>query len=116
MLVLFFTIIFIAELIVAGWIVSHIISFNKTICETNQKVLELQPQIITEIRKARITLCKLLKDLDCFVTFVAEKQDNCKLALKQNLLSSVAAFILKIPMKKIITVINVITAIKKFIK
>ena len=51
MLTLFFTIIFLAEIIVAGWVISWIIKLDKKVCETNKKMLEFQPKMREQIKQ-----------------------------------------------------------------
>jgi len=116
MLVLFFTIIFIAELIVTTWLISLIINLDKTVCELNQKVLTIQPEIKDNIQITKNIISQILSGLDCFTKFISTKREDCKNALKQNLLSTIAGFILRIPVKKIIALINIVLTIKKFIK
>ena len=116
MLVLFFTIIFIAELIIAGWLVSGITSLNKKVCATNQEVIEFQPQIKTCLKNAKEEIKKVSRSLECFTDFVAKKQTDCKESFKKNLPSKIILSILKIPAKRLITIIELVLAIKKFLK
>ena len=73
MLTLFFTIIFLAEIIVAGWVISWIIKLDKKVCETNKKMLEFQPKMREQIKKLTCTLELASSCLDYFVTFIAER-------------------------------------------
>lgn len=116
MLVLFFTIIFIAELIIAGWLVSCIVSVDKKVCALNQEVLTIKPQIKDHISKLRATINKVLGGLNCFVDYVAKKSSDCKESFKKGLITKIVLFILKIPARRIVTIIEMAMSLKKFLK
>lgn len=116
MLTIFFTIIFIAELIVASRIISFIADADKAVCTINQKVLEFQPVMQTNIRKAKSVISLILSSLDYFVTFIAEKKDDCTNALKKNILTSVLFLVLKIPGKRIFTIVDILLTLKNLVK
>lgn len=116
MLTLFFTIIFLAEIIVAGWIISWLIKFDKKICQTNQKVLDFQPKLKTQIKNITCNLELASSCLDYFVTFIAEKKDNCVNSLKKNIIITILFMILKIPFKQIATTVNILFLIKKLLR
>jgi hypothetical protein len=116
MLILFFTIVFIAELIILEKIISQILKFKKHIYNLNHQIDEFKPQIKSNIKNLRICIAKVLNILNCFVSFVINKRTNCSENIKKNLIVKILAFILKIPFKRIWTIINTILAIRKIIK
>lgn len=116
MLVLFFTIIFIAELIIAGWIIGGIASLTQKVCALNQEVIDFQPQIKTCLKNLRAETNKVLSGLECFTNFAAKKKDNCKESFKKNLTTKIILSILKIYAKKLVTLIEIAFAIKKLLK
>ncbi|MCM1339113.1 MAG: hypothetical protein NC191_05535 [Muribaculaceae bacterium] len=116
MLVLFFTIIFIAELIIAGWLIGHITAFDKKICALNNQVVKIQPQIKSEFAKIREPITKALAALDKFVEFMADQGVNCKEQLKKCILSKILTAILKIPFKQISAILDIALTIKKLLK
>ena len=116
MLVLFFTIIFIAEIIIATWLISHIKAFDQNICTLNEKVLGFQPQIKSCFTKIRAEVAKVLLALDKFVEFMASQGINCKEQLKKCILSKILMAILKIPVKEIATILDIVMFIKKLLK
>ena len=97
MLTLFFTIIFLAEIIVAGWVISWIIKLDKKVCETNKKMLEFQPKMREQIKK-----------LTCTLELVN--------SLKKNIITTILFMILKIPFKQIATGVEILLLIKKILR
>ena len=116
MLVLFFTIIFIAELIIAGWLIGGIASLNKKVCALNQEVIDFQPQIKTCLENLRAKTNKVLSGLECVTDFVSKKKDFCKESFKKNLTTNIILSVLKIYAKRLVTLIEVAFAIKKLLK
>ncbi len=113
MLTLFFTIIFIAELIVAGWIISGIIKLDKIVLSKNQEVLNFQPILKDQLQKTKSIIDIAGLSLDYFVTFIAEQKENCVILIKKNIIASILFLILKIPGKQIFTIVDLIFAVKK---
>lgn len=116
MLTLFFTIIFLAELIVANWIIFNIIKLDKHVKEINIQITEYQPILRRSIQKVNGKLTKSLNSLNCFVTFIADKKQECKELCSKNILSSLLCIILKLPFKQILSALEVILAIKKIFR
>jgi hypothetical protein len=116
MLILFFTIIFIAELIVLEKIISSISKFQKQIVDCNSQVKECRTKIKSSIGIFRTFTQNILSKLNCFVTFVVEKRINCSENIQKNILIKLLAFILRLRMKRIWTVINIFFSIRKFLK
>ena len=63
MLILFFTIIFLAELIIASWIITQITKARRFVCEVNQQVTDIQPLIKENIDIAH-EKCELTQILE----------------------------------------------------
>lgn len=116
MLTLFFTIIFLAEIIVAGWVISWIVKLDKKVCETNKKMLEFQPKMREQIKKLTCTLELASSCLDYFVTFIAERKTTCVNSLKKNIITTILFMILKIPFKQIATGVEILLLIKKILR
>ncbi len=116
MLVLFFTIIFIAELIIAGWIIGGIASIDKNVCALNQEVIDFQPQIKSSLKSLQTAANKVFTVFDCFTDFVTQKKDYCKETFKKNLTTQIILSVLKIYAKRLVTFIEIAFAIKKLLK
>ena len=116
MLTLFFTLTFLAELIVANWIITKIIKFNNQVKEINVRVIEYQPLLKRSIQKTHGKITKSLNSLNCFVQFVADKKHECKELCSKNIITSIVCLIVKLPYKQIFSALEVILAIKKIIK
>lgn len=116
MLTLFFTITFLAELIVAHWIISKITRFNKRINTVNEQMLKYQPILRRNIQKIHNKLTKSLDSLNCFVKFIADKKHECKELCSKNIITSIVCLIAKLPYKQIFSALEVILAIKKILR
>jgi hypothetical protein len=115
MLVLFFTIIFLAELIVAGWLIAQITKARKFVCEVNEQVTTVQPLIKENIEKAHEILSKTLVSLEAFMKFLAEKQGEFGTLFNRNIFSTAVAIVLKLPFKEILSLLEVIIKVKKIL-
>lgn len=116
MLVLFFTVIFLAELIVAGWIISKINDARAFVGEINQQVLEFQPTVKTNIDKAHELLSKTLDTLNLFTKFLSEKRGVLGSLVNRNIFSTVIAVALKLPFKDILALLEVAIKLRKLLK
>ncbi len=116
MLVIFFTIVFLAELIIASWIIGKINNARKLVAEYNQQVTNLQPVIKSGIISTRENITKTLNSLNSFVRFLAEKKCQCTGLIERNILSTFLAFITKLPYKQILSILEILLTLKKFLK
>lgn len=116
MLEIFFTIIFLAELIVAGWLIAQISKARKLVCEVNQQVLDIQPLIKTNIEKAHDMLSKTLASLEAFMRFLAEKKGQFGTLMNRNIFSTAVAVVLKLPFKEILSLLEVVIKVKKILR
>lgn len=116
MLTLLFTIVFIAELIIASWIISKIQKLNRVVCEANTKVLEAQVELKTQITETRLGITKALTALKKFTNFVDDTKDEYSNLVEKNIFSTVLSIILKLPYKKIMSALEVGLMIKKLLK
>ena len=105
-----------AEIIVAGWVISWIIKLDKKVCAANQKVLEFQPKLKEQIKKLTCMLELASSCLDYFVTFIAERKATCVNSLKKNLITTILFMILKIPFKQIATGVEILLLVKKVLR
>lgn len=115
MLVLFFTIIFIAELIIIGQIIALIQKARQNVCQINQTVLEIKPEIERNICDIRIAVNTILLRITGVHGFIDKRKEDYKKIFSANLLTKIASFILANDWKKILFALDVILTIKKFI-
>lgn len=115
MLVLFFTIIFIAELIMAGQIIALIQKARQSVCQINQTVIDVKPEIERNICDIRIAINTVLLRLNGVHGFIDKRKEDYKKIFSANFLTKVTSFILSNDWKKILMAIDVILTIKKFI-
>lgn len=110
-----FTIIFIAELIIAGWIISAILKADKCVCEVNQKVLDFQPVLKKQINQFQITVNTV-----CWVLIISQllllgKRRMCKCLFKEYYYNS-ALSVLSTGGKRVFAFADLIISLVKFIK
>lgn len=116
MLHLFFTITFIAEIIVTVWVVSKLKKWDRAVLEMNNQVLDYQPVLLDKLTKIKTNVNKSMVALKSLVTFIGETKGECKKLFSKNFLSALGCLILKIPFKQILTILDVIFMLKKFLK
>lgn len=116
MLTIFFTIIFIAELIIAFWVISLIQKCNRLVCEANKKVTNCRVVIKRKICDIRISINSALLAMNNFSEFVNKKKDDLNDILSKNLFTTVLLMILNPGGKKIFALINFFLSVKKFIQ
>lgn len=116
MLTIFFTIIFIAELIIAGWIISAILKVDKCVCEVNQKVLDVQPVLKKQINQFQITVNTVLLGVDYFAAFVTRKKEECVSVCSRNIITTVLYLFLSTGGKRVFAFADLIISLVKFIK
>ncbi|MBQ8460150.1 hypothetical protein IJ541_08635 [bacterium] len=116
MLELFFTIVFIAELIIAGWLISHLRKWDKKVCDLNLKVLEVKPKICKILTKFKNSVEYITKGYNKAVTFVANQKSNILNAIIKNIVVLLLIFLLKIPGKKAIAFFDVVSMLIKIFK
>lgn len=116
MFTLFFIIIFLAELIIAGWIISKIRKANEIVLEYNKKITAIQPVIKDTLQKTREIITLINSKLTCFCASAADKKESCKNLFKNKNLTEIAMWIMKIPFKQIITMLEIILTIRKIIR
>lgn len=116
MLVVFFTIVFIAEIIVTCWFVSKIKKLRNKVAGINLAVNQISPEIISGITQTRAVAETISTKLGITVNFVEEKKCDCVDALKKGLLTTLMFNITKLPGKKIFTMIDLFLTIRKIVK
>ncbi len=116
MLTLFFTIIFLAELIVASWIISKIKKANAVVCDYNKKLTEFQPMLKDNLQKIHEIINNIHSKLNCLTSSVSNRVENCKNLFKSKALTDLAMWVLNIPYKKILTIVEIILTIRKLTK
>lgn len=113
---IFFTIIFIAELIIASWLISLMNKCTKwantqnAYITSNQKILQEQIQKIYTITKTIHT------NLDSFSNTIEKKREDIIQIFSKNTLTTIGYILLNTNIKSVITFIDLILTIKKFLK
>ncbi len=116
MLVVFFTIIFIAELIIAIELICLIQKARKSVYELSQAVTDNRSIIASRITDIRTAFGSILKKLKDFGLFVDRKKEDYKKFLSPALLTTIANFILTNDWKKIFMAVDIIFTLKRLLK
>lgn len=116
MYIVFFTIVFIAELIILAQIISSINNARRIICETNKKVSDYQFFIREKCYKSRLFINKILIALDGISDKVTEKQNSIKKLFSWEIIPIILTIISKIGPSNIVNAINTFITIKGFLK
>ena len=116
MLVIFFTIIFIAELIIAIELICLIQKARKSVCAISQTVTDNRSIIAGQITDIRSAFSSILKKLKEFGLFVDRKKEDYKKFFTPAILTTIANFVLTNDWKKIFMAVDIIFSIKKLLK
>ncbi|MBD5402111.1 hypothetical protein HDR58_04855 [bacterium] len=116
MLILFFTIIFIAELIIVSWIISKLNKFNTVICKTNEEITAIRPVIKDEIEKVRTDIYAVNKKMGEFSNFLDVRKNDYLNMFKPQIWSTIGKLILNADWKKFLIIIDIFLGIKKFLR
>lgn len=115
MFVLFFIIVFIAELIVAFNIIQIIKNANAKICAANEQILSINPQIKKGFTSARIEINKVLLSITQFQIKLKKKKEEYKIVLLKNILTGICFLLLNYNAKRALTTVELVLSLKDFI-
>jgi len=116
MLILFFTIIFLAELIVAGWIISKIRLADNMVCTFNTQLTGVQPRLKENLIKTKEAVTILHAKFDCIIKSISDKKNHCENLIKNKALVHLGLWFVKLPYKRLISIIEMFFTIGKFLK
>ena len=115
MFVLFFVIVFIAELIVASKIVQIIKKADAKICTVNEQILSARPQIKKGITSVRIEINKILLSITQIQIKLKKKKEEYKIVLLKNVLTWICFLLLNYNVKRALTTVELVLSLKDFI-
>lgn len=115
MFVLFFVIVFIAELIVASKIVQIIKNADAKVCTVNEQILCAKPQIKKEITSIRIEINKILLSITQIQIKLKKKKEEYKIVLLKNILTGICFLLLNYNAKRALTTVELILSLKDFV-
>lgn len=116
MLTIFFTIIFISELVITVWIISLIRKFNKEICITNQKVLDIKPELETQLQQVKLAVNTVLQKINSTSEGILEKEHTITNFLANEFVIGTLFFLLKSNGKGLLAIISLLSPLKKLLK
>ena len=116
MLVVFFTIVFIAEIIVTVWIISAIKKLDTKVLKANLAINQISPEIISAVSLMRASVEIISTKFGATVDFIEEKKCSCFTTLQKGILTTLLFHFTKIPGKKLFTIIDTLLTIRKIVK
>ena len=117
MLIIFFTIVFIAELIVIAKILSLLKRANDSICEINSQVIEVKPIIKKGLSDAKKGVSGMTSGVDGFSTFVKKKKKDIIIFAIKGTVAIILIFALKkFPNKRCLKFVDNLISIGNFLK
>ena len=117
MLILFFTIVFIAELIVAGKVISILKQVSVSVNEISNQLDEVKPTITQGVVAAKNGVAVVTKGVNGISSFVESKQKEVFKCLVKGIVALVLlVFLRKLPHKKVLSVVDVLFAIGNLLK
>lgn len=116
MFIVFFTIVFIAELIILAQLICIINNARRVVCNANKKVLDYQFIIREKCYKARLYINKLLLALEGVSEKVTKKQKLLNKLFSWEIIPILITIISQIGFNNIVNTINTFITIKGFLK
>ena len=116
MFVLFFVIVFIAELIVASKLIQIIRNLDEKVCAVNEQITLANPQIKKGFLTTRLEINKILLSLTQIQIKLKKKQEKYKLVLLKNILTGICFLLLNYNAKRAMTAVELALSLKDFIK
>lgn len=108
---LYIAIVFIAELIITGTIVFHIIKLNKKVTELNNSVIKQMPIIKTAMKEVASSVDKTAKTVAEGIGFIKRKQCEFPVKVIQHILASLVFLFGHGRYKKAAAILELISAI-----
>ena len=115
MFVLFFVIVFIAELIVASKIIQIIKKADAKVCTVNEQILSARPQIKKGITSVRIEINKIHLSITQIQIKLKKKKEEYKIVLLKNILTGICFLLLNYNAKRALTTVELALSLKDFI-
>lgn len=116
MLTIFFTIIFIAEIIITIYLIMLIRKINKKVCKANKQILALRLQIEEQLYKLELSINQIHLHLTHFNNFIDTKKEQCTSFLSNNAIIGILFLFLNTSGKKFLALVDLFVAFNKFIK
>lgn len=116
MMTLFFTIIFIAELIITFWIISGITTGIKWAKALNQNILEYRMVIINDLIEIKDKLKTANSNIGTFSGMVEKKRTDIVQIFSKDIITKLCFFLLNTNIKSVLTFIDIILSVRKFLK
>lgn len=116
MLSFFIAIVLIAEIIITCQIVSFILKIDSKVCELNEKITAITPQIERGFLNIRIALNRILLAFNKFEQKLYSQKEKFKFTLLKNLVTIALFLILNVNAKKVLSVLDLAFETNRLIK
>ena len=117
MLTVFFVIVFIAELIVAGKVISVIKDTSSKICDINRQVTEVKSAVKQSLKSVGKGVKSAAKGVGFMTKFLEKKRRTAIISLAKAVLGIVIFLLIrKYPHKRILSVVDVVYSLDNLLK
>ena len=116
MFTIFFTIIFIAELIVAGWLISLILRLDKAVCSLNEKITDSRTLVKKSLLQFSLLVNNALVAVAKLKVKLEEKKKNYTLAIVRSLVVCVLFFALDKEAKQAVSMVDTVISLVKILR
>lgn len=113
---IFFTIIFIAELIIAFWLISLMNKCKKWVIKQNSFILENKELLQDRIIEVRTSIKTIKTNLNNFSGAIEKKKEDFVQVFSKDTITTIGYLLLNTNLKSIITFIELILTLKKLLK
>lgn len=117
MLTIFFIIVFIAELIVAGKVISALKECSATVCSINNQVTETKSAVSKSVQSVSSGVKSAAKTAGLMTKFLEKRRRDAIIALTKGV-AGIVIFLLikKYPNKRLLSVVDVIFSLDNLLK
>lgn len=116
MLIIFFTIIFLAELVITLEVISYIRKADRCVCSLNTQIVKTIPFVKQKFLSIPIAINKINLSLNKIEQKIAAKKNNYKVLIAKNIVTWALLLALNMSGKKISSVVDLAFAIKDLVK
>ena len=116
MLILFFSIVFIAELIITIELIRFIRKFDNTVIEFNERLTSVKPGIIKSLKAVRVAVSKMLFEVTKFQLKFEKQKEKFKNNILKNIITVLLFVVLHKNGKQALALVDLAFSIKGFIE
>lgn len=117
MLTIFFIIVFIAELIVAGKVISVLKDADAKVCEINNQVTEAKPVVVSGLNSVSSGVKSAAKGVETATKFLEKKRREAIVGLTKAVVGIVVFLLIKkYPHKRLLTAVDAVYSLDNLLR